>query len=75
MKLVDLDTGEELKPDRNGNIYYTNPITLKRESFKFGALVAPCEKEPEGLVKSRMEGIGWVQYYPSVFNARIVVDG
>lgn len=71
MRLICLDTGEEIKPDANGNIICKRGM-VKGDLFQIGEIVAPCAEHPDGLVRSKRTGISWVEYYPSVFNAKIV---
>lgn len=73
MKLVDLETGEEIKPNNHGELICKRG-KVKGDKFKFGKLVAPTEENPNGLVISKLENgkFGWTQFYPSVFNAKII---
>ena len=75
MRLIDLDTGQEIFPNTNGNL--TVQVTFpkgvtKGEFFPFGELVVPIVDNPKGFVRSKREGMSWIDYYPEVFNAKIV---
>ena len=71
MKLIDIDTGEILWPNDGRKITCKNGA-VKGQKFSVRELIAPCEQYPQGLVKGDYSGITWREFFPSVFNAKIV---
>ena len=72
-KLISTVTGKEVVLDpANKELLIKNGV-LAGHSFKVGEIIYPSEEFPDGLIKSKLTGMGWQQLIPSVFDLRIEV--
>ena len=71
MKLLDVKTGNAVDIDSDTVLIVQNGVN-RGDGFPLTEIIEPCDKWPDGLLKSKSTGEGWQQYVPSVFGLRIL---